>query len=244
MMIPKTNKSKFFTMMILVLMGVFSIAIFAQGKEESQSKLDQLKGKVEKITVKVDGKDVVFEGKEAQKIADQLRDQKKIKVFSYKDRKPGEDDEDNVMFFRSKDKKNSNFEFKTDDNAKKVEVENKDGKKTITVTITKDGKEETKTYEGEEAEKFLKDEKGMKHISVTLNDDENMPQDHMIYFDKKMGGKMGMRSGCCCCGEGNGMTKMRRMTMPGKGMKKMIIREDDNDKESVEKEVEKKTEKK
>lgn len=63
MMVLQTNKSKFFTIMVLVLIGVFSLTLFAQEKEESKSKLDQLKGKVEKITVTVDGKDVVFEGK-------------------------------------------------------------------------------------------------------------------------------------------------------------------------------------
>lgn len=228
-------------MMVFVLMGFFSLALFAQEKEESKSKLDQLKGKVEKITVKVDGKDVVFEGKEAQRIADQLRDQKRIKIVTNNESEPGEG---KVVFFRSREKGDDNDEINDKDVKKKVEIESEDGNKTVTVTTTKDGKEETKTYKGEEAEKFLKDEKGMKHISVSFNDDGNMPHDKMIYFDKKIGRGMRMRGGCCCCEEGNRMEKMKWMEKPGKGMKRMIIKEDDNDKESVKKEVEKRTEKK
>ena len=181
-------------------------------------------------------------GKEAQKIADQLSTKKKIKVFAYNDLKPADGEEGNVMVFRSREKQDGNFEVKTGDVTKKIKIENKDGKKAITVTTTKDGKEETKTYEGKDAEKFLKDEKGMKHSSVTLNDGEDMPQDKMIYFNKKMDERMGMRGGCCCCGESKGMAEMKHM--PDKGMKKMIIKECDNDKESVKKEVEKKIKKK
>ena len=71
MKIFQTNKSKFIAMLTIILLALFSIAISAQDKEKPNSKMDQLKGKIEKITVKVDGKDVVFEGKEAEKLAKQ-----------------------------------------------------------------------------------------------------------------------------------------------------------------------------
>ncbi|MHB8906205.1 MAG: hypothetical protein ACYC5R_09180 [Melioribacteraceae bacterium] len=242
MIVFQTNKSKSLAIMVLVLMGFFSLSLFAQEKEESKSKLDQLNGKVEKITVKVDGKDVVFEGKEAQKLADQMRSEKRIKIISEGDLKQVKEGNGKVFVFRSKNK-GDDSDIKSGNVTKKINVEDKDGKKVVTITTTIDGKEETKTYEGEEAEKFLKDENGMKHITVTLNDGDDKSQDRVIYFNKKMDGKVGMRDGCCCCGNGEGMTKMKHMS--GKGMKKMIIKKyDDNDKETEKNEVEKKIEKK
>ncbi|MFA7228795.1 MAG: hypothetical protein WC061_07165, partial [Melioribacteraceae bacterium] len=196
-----TGKSKFLLLMAFLFLGIFSMTLLAQSEEDS--KFDQLKGKVEKITVKVDGKDVVFEGKDADKLADRLKSEKKIRVFSH-----GElDVEDGrVMIFKSKNGE-GNFDFKRDGVKKEVKVEDKDGKKLITVTTTKDGKEETKTYEGEEAEKFLKEEKGMKNISVVVTDGEGLAKENVVYFTKKLkGGRMGMRSNCCCgngCGMGN-----------------------------------------
>ncbi|MEW6652149.1 MAG: hypothetical protein AB1394_01640, partial [Bacteroidota bacterium] len=53
---------------IIMLLVVLGIALNAQEKE-TKDKLDNLKGKVEKVTIKVDGKEVVFEGKEAERIA-------------------------------------------------------------------------------------------------------------------------------------------------------------------------------
>lgn len=242
MIVLNTNKSKSLAIMVLVMMGFFSLTLFAQEKAESKSKLDQLKGKVEKITVKVDGKDIVFEGKEAQKLADQMRSEKRIKIISEGNLKGVKEGDGKVFVFRSKNE-GDDSDIKGGKVTKKINVEDKDGKKVVTITTTTDGKEETKTYEGEEAEKFLKDENGMKHITVTLNDGDDKSQDRVIYFNKKTDGRMGMRGGCCCCGNGEGMAKMKHMS--GKGMKKMIIKKyDDNDKESEENEVEKKIEKK
>jgi hypothetical protein len=242
-MIFKKNKPKFFTMMILVMLGLFSLTLLAQEKEESKSKLDQLKGKVEKITVKVDGKDVVFEGKEAQKMADQLREKKKVRVI-VDDRKEGKGDEEkgNVVYFKSR-KDDGDFKTEKGDVSKKIKIEGNDGEKTVTITTTKDGKEETKTYKGEDAEKFLKDEKDAKEVTFTFNDDENKPEGRMFFFKNKMGKRMGMRGGCCCCEEGNGKANMKWMHKSGKEMKKMM-KEDDDEKESVEKKVEKKIENK
>lgn len=241
----QSNKSKLLAMAALILLGLFSLTLFAQEKEETKSKLDQLKGKVEKITVKVDGKDVVFDGKDAQKLADRLRAEKRIRIFTSGDAEEGEVGEGNAVFFRSREGKVGTSEMNEGNISKNVKVEEKDGKKVVTVTTTKDGKDETKVYEGAEAEKFLKDEKGMKHISVTLNDDEDMPKGNMVYFNKRMNhGKMGMRNCCCCCNNGCEMDDETPMH-GGKKIKKMIIKEtEDDDRNAVEKKIEKKIEKK
>jgi len=228
MSIFKTNKTKFFALLTIILLGLFSLKLFAQDKEEEKSKLDQLKGKVEKITIKVDGKDVVFDGKEAEKMVDQLKAQKKTKIFSYGDMIKEEDSGDNVIIYKSKGDADGDVEVSTKNITKKVNVEDKDGKKVVTITTTKDGKEETKVYEGQEAEKFLKDEKETKHVKVFVEGDEGMPKDRVIYFNRS-----DENDGCCCCG---------KMKMGSKhGMKKIIIeKSDDNDKQQNEEKSEKK----
>lgn len=232
-----TGRSEFFTMTLVLLLGLFSMNLLAQEKGEDKSKLDQLKGKVEKITVKVDGKDVVFEGDDAQKMADRLKSEKRTKIFSSGDLKEMEDGDGNVMVFKYKGR-SGDFVFKKDGGKKKINVEIKDGKKVVSITTMKDGKEETKTYEGDEAEKFLKEEKGMKHISLTMNDEEDMPKDHMIYFKGKMGNKkMKMRGGCGCCG-------MEKAPMHGKVPHKMMMEKMDCDKKDSDVIIEKKIEKK
>ena len=51
----------------LILMGIFSLTLFAQDKKDDlSSKMKMLDGKIEKITVKVDGKDVVFPSHQEQ----------------------------------------------------------------------------------------------------------------------------------------------------------------------------------
>ena len=47
----QTDKSKFFAITIILILGLFSMAIFAQEKDETKSKLDNLKGKIEKLTI-------------------------------------------------------------------------------------------------------------------------------------------------------------------------------------------------
>ncbi len=222
----QTDRSKFFTMMVIILLGLFSLTLLAQEKEEAKSKLNQLKGKVEKITVKVDGKDVVFEGEDAQKMADKMKSEKRIKVSSSRDFEHFEEGDGKVMMFRSKAKA-GDFETKVGDIKKKIKVEDKDGKKVVTITTMKDGKEETKTYEGDEAEKFLNEEKGMKHITVTMNDDEDISRDRKMFFKHMEGNGCGCS---CCCGE-----KMMRKHSPGKNMKHIIIEEKEDDEKSEKK---------
>lgn len=190
----KINQLKTAIIMLLLVLG---ITINAQDKE-AKDKLADLKGKVEKVTIKVDGKDVVFEGKEAERIAKLAKatGEAKTFVFTSEDGKehsgavkvvegvrladkdfdvkivPGA--KKRVKIFKSGgDEKfdvmeTDGFDWKADGNQKKVKVEVKDGKKNITVTTNKDGKEETKTYEGEEAEKFLKEQEGDGKVKVIM----------------------------------------------------------------------------
>src|SRR3989339_1033642 len=226
MKILHTDQSKFLAIMIILILGLFSMAVFAQEKDEAKSKLDNLKGKIEKLTIKADGKDVVFEGKDAEKLVKMLKNnQHKGFMFRSEDGNMMKMRGGNVMMLRSKDDDENDGE-----NNKKVKVEvNDDGKK-ITVTTMKDGKEETKVYEGEDAEKFLKEENGMKHFNIKIDSDENMPKDHVMFYKQMDGNSCG-----CCCGSGKKMVMRKHSS--GKGMKHIIIeeKEDDEKSEKVEK---------
>jgi hypothetical protein len=183
--------------------------IKAQDKKDDplKSKLDQIKGKVEKITVKVDGKDVIFEGKEAERLVERFkgkRIEKRIRIID-EDGDMEEFEGDNLVINHMK-----NESDKADSDKKKVKVEINDGKKTVTVTTTKDGKDEVKVFEGEDADKFLKEEKSAKRIRI-MEDDEDMPMPphHGMMM------RMEDEGGCCCC-------CCHRMHKPMHGKKMMM----------------------
>ena len=223
MKILHTNQSKFLAIMIIMSLGFFSMTILAQEKDETKSKLDNLKGKVEKLTIKADGKDVVFEGKDAEKLVKMLKSNpRKEFMFQSHGGKTMKMGGGNVMMFRSDD---NDADENGNGDEKKVKVEvNKDGKK-ITVTEMKDGKEETKVYEGEDAEKFLDEEKSMKHFNIKIDSDENMPHSGMMFFKQRDGD-----NNCCsCCG---GEKIMMRKHSSCKKMKHMIIEEKEDDEKS------------
>ena len=170
----------------LPLFGLFfvliSINLCAQEKEKSSlsKKLSELKGNVEKITVKVDGKDVVFEGKEAETLAKRIKTSGAVKAFNYSvgstRRIPkivtfsSDDSEDMEDITVSDNGLVFSIDGKdiADGDMKKIKLEKKDGETRLSVT-TKDenGKEVTKEYEGEEADKYLKENKmGAFHYST------------------------------------------------------------------------------
>ncbi|MGK9476860.1 hypothetical protein [Melioribacter sp. OK-6-Me] len=166
----KQNNKKLFFIILLLLFGLLGITLNAQeSSDEFRSKIKKLKGDVDRITFEVDGEKVVFEGDEAQMLADRIRLMSmippKIKInidpdefewegideFDFEF--PPEIDIDlpsPMMFWFSDD--SSNMELDKD-----IKIEIKDGVKKVTVITKEDGKETTKVYEGEEADEFLKE---------------------------------------------------------------------------------------
>jgi hypothetical protein len=230
MKLLQTNGSKIAVIAILILLGNCSVGIFAQDKDEFKAKLDNIKGTAEKITINVDGKEVVFEGKDATRLLKRLKEPgivKKIEIDGNDDIM--DDDDGNTALFKISS--GDIDEMKALNGTKKIKVEEKDGKKKVTVTTTgKDGKEETKVYEGEDAEKFLKDEKAMR--KARIDTDEESSGDRMIYFKSKSG------NGCCCCCGGGMMMRSGH----GSGHRKKVIEVEINDKDEAKPDV--KTDKK
>lgn len=221
----KVFTKKLIVIAIFFLLGLFNLTILAQDKKDDlEKKLDQLKGKVEKLTVKVDGKDVVFEGKDAQDLAKKLQTLGKLPNMVWLSDEDGkfESKDGNILMYRFKNKDGKIDVDAVGEENKIVEVKIEDGKKKITVTTNKDGKDETKTYEGEEADKFLKEnEKGGKF--KIMIDGEGVG-DKMIFFNKQLDDE----DGCCCC---KGKMKMNHFS-PGKGKKIIIEKKEKDSKET------------
>lgn len=220
----KKNYSKILAIILFVLFGIPSLTLLAQDKkDEFESKVEQIKGKVEKVTVKVDGKDVVFEGEDAEKLA------KGINVFSKSphimflsgDEDWCDVDGGHVSMFKFDD---DDFNWKDKgDVKKKVEVRIEDGKKKVTVTTNENGEEKTKIYEGDEAEKLLKENKKEGAFNIYLSgDDEKGLHDKFVYFHESDDDDRGT----CCCSHHNMKMKMPKHM---KGMKKITIEKEIDD---------------
>lgn len=215
----KINQLKTFLILLFFVLG---ISLNAQDKEV-KNKIADLNGKVEKVTIKVDGKDVVFEGKEAERIAAMAKatSGKKI-VQGFKI-----DEADLAHSGKLKEVegfKLEEFDWTAKEDQKKVKVEIKNGKKSVTVTTNKDGKEETKTYEGDEAEKFLSKDAGDGGVKVIMKkiggDDECENEDHMVFFEKEID-----KDGCTCCCKNsfkNASKNHMKMMHGGKGNVKIM----------------------
>lgn len=197
----KINQLKTVLIMLLFVLG---ITLNAQDKE-AKDKLAELDGKVEKVTIKVNGKDVVFEGTDAERIVTLAKATGEKKI---------------VQGFKLDE-----FDWTSKENQKKVKVEVKGGKKSVTVTTNKDGKEETKTYEGDEAEKFLNKDHGDGEVKVIMKkidgDDECEGEDnHMVFIEKEIDDDG--RNCCCKSSCKSGGKSQIKMMHGGKGNIKIM----------------------
>ncbi len=178
----------------VILMAAFCISITAQkvDKKEINKKLKELKGDVKEIVIKMDGKDVTFEGKDAEYLLKKIKEtnkEKKIKVYMTDDESCDTEFIDLSDMDCSSHKLNGDslsFKFNFDADCdpgtciqKRVEIKMDGDEKIITETTTKDGKDEVKTYKGKEADEFLKSiekENGcktMKKIIIKTDKDED-----------------------------------------------------------------------
>lgn len=209
------------TKLIVLLCVILPIIASAQKDDDNlKNKLAGLKGKVEKLTVKVDGKDVVFEDEEAEKLIRRLKvfySMQDLDLYWFSDYDEFDVDGGDVMVYK----------FREDDDAegsakKKVKVDIDDGKKKVTVTNTKDGKEETKVYEGKEAEKFLNENEKEGKFKMHFDSAD----DGTIFFERFGYGVDNSGGHCCCCN--GGMMKMHH-GFPGVKGKKVIIKDFDEE---------------
>jgi len=166
---------KYFTVLTSLMFLFAAINLPAQNKKDDswKSKVKQVKGEVQKIVISTKNGNTTFEGDEAQELFEHIKIDSNnfFKIAVEND----SDSEDGNMFIvkidsDTIDKSNSgkklvwvsesmggNLEAKVE---KKIKVKIENGKKTITVTTTKNGKESVKIFKGKEADKFLKKHNG------------------------------------------------------------------------------------
>ncbi len=163
----KTNqRSLVFASVVLFLLFAATTLVAQTSVKE---KLAGIKSEVKKITISTASGDVVFEGDDAKSLLKNLKQKKEktIKVVvdgNDMDLTEGccEGDLDAVKILKFVGEGDSTDVFMLNDGnddvikmKKKVIVSEENGVKKVTVTSTKDGKDDVKTYEGKDADKFL-----------------------------------------------------------------------------------------
>lgn len=140
------------------------------GQDTIEDKINKIEGTADKIVITSNGKEYVFEGKDAEQLFEKMK-RKSGKSFVWEST---DDDktEKKVIVLKSDGEKemieitgdDNNILIKRDDDLdsiegdidKKIKVEIEDGNKKVTVTTKENGEEKTEVYEGKEAEDFLK----------------------------------------------------------------------------------------
>ncbi len=165
--------------MLLPVLILLIIPFLVNAQSDVHKMLKGIKGSVDEIIIKSDGKDYVFRGEEAEKIFTRLRlSSGKNVMFIHKDddehgekkvkrikvHVDSDEDEDLIWIDENGERKilddDDLFEFHEDDtvidgNHKKIKVEIKDDSKKVTVTTIEDGIEKVEVFEGEDAEKYI-----------------------------------------------------------------------------------------
>jgi hypothetical protein len=196
-------RSKVLTIQIFILF-LASTFLMAQEDKSLKEKLGEIKNDVNKIVISSDKEDVVFEGDEAKQLFEKLKAKKKHKKIKWIS-DGGNDfdiDDDNVMIFKSsKGEKHIIKEIDSCDNVMifkhgdlddldfnkeckliKINMEEDNGDKTVTVTTTEDGKDKVEIFKGKEADEYLENmEEGEMLIDIDFDIDSD--DDHVWIHD-------------------------------------------------------------
>lgn len=175
----KLNGTLKFTLIIIALIvGLLLIKVDAQTKE-TKEKLKDIK-EANKITITTENGDVVIEGEDAEALLKKMKSGTLLNKFKFLSTK--DFDDDNLFFFDGDsgefefdvlvEDEGHDFEWFGDGDGERIEVRKNDGELKIIHKKNEDGKEETKTYEGEEAEKYLEDLKKEKNIDFIWDGDD------------------------------------------------------------------------
>ena len=169
--------------LILPVLIFLIIPFIVSAQSDTQKILEDIKGKVDEITIKSEGNEYTFSGDEAAKLFSTMKENKKVKSFSFitKDgkefsgdslskkiiiKKSDGDMDDDILVFIDED-------FDSDDAdihkiEKKVIVSGEKDKKVVKVTTTSNGEEKTEIYEGKAADEYLEKMKSENEIEVNV----------------------------------------------------------------------------
>lgn len=175
---------------LIPLLLIIVLPSITKAQLETDKLLKDINGKVDEIIIKSDGKEYTFSGDEAEKLFSSMKEDKKMKHFSFvsKDGKDfhgdslhkkiiikkldddfDSDEKDVLVFIDENDSADADMKMIE----KKVIVSNDGGEKVVKVTISKDGKENIEVYEGKAADEYLDCMKSDKEFDVKLHDGPN-----------------------------------------------------------------------
>jgi len=179
-----TSQKEIVMKKVIIPVLIFLIVPFiVSAQSDTQKILDDIKGKVDEITIKSEGNEYTFSGDEAAKLFSTMKENKKVKSFSFitKDgkefsgdslskkiiiKKSDGDMDDNVLVFIDEDFDSDNANIHKIE--KKVIVSGENDRKVVKVTTTEDGNENIEVYEGKAAEEYLEKMKDENEIEVNV----------------------------------------------------------------------------
>ena len=158
---------------ILPILLFILVPCLVNAQSELDKKVNEIKGKVDQIIIKSDGKEYSFSGDEAEQLFDSMRQDKKAKHFKFFTddgkvftgdsltkkfvfkSKDDSDSESNIMVFVNEDDDCDSMGKDFKKIKKEINVTDNDGNKVVTVTTNEDGRENIEVYEGKAAEEYL-----------------------------------------------------------------------------------------
>jgi hypothetical protein len=172
----------FYTLISAAFIYLLITAHTTLAQNDLNKKINDIDGTIDKITITSDGKEYLFEDKDAEKLFKKMKSNQvqsfvwnssddSIKKVIILDATGNEDEievnggDDNVVIIKT----NKGLEDIDDGITKKIKVDVEDGNKKVTVTTKENGQEKTEVYEGKEAEEYIekmKAENGELDISV------------------------------------------------------------------------------
>ncbi len=174
--------TKFFALLVFV-------PLLAYAQTDVNKMLQEINGKVDEIVIKSEGKIYSFDGDEAAKLFASMKEDKKMKHFSFETKDEGvihgdslhkkiiikkfgdnHDDEKDVLVYVDE---NDSDDAEMKKIEKKVIVSNEGGEKIVKVTINEDGKENIEVYEGKAADEYFEKMKSEKECDVKIENGPN-----------------------------------------------------------------------
>lgn len=159
-----------FIFFVLSLFYLSTIGRSTMAQNDLEDQINKIDGSVSNITITADGKEYIFEGKDAEKLFKKMKGSKsksfvwntsddgsmKKKIFivdtdGEKDVIEIDGDDEDIFIVKSDD----DFDLNSSGMQKKVKVEIENGDKKVTITTKENGEETTEVYEGDEADEYL-----------------------------------------------------------------------------------------
>jgi len=169
--------------LILRVLIFLIIPFIVSAQSDTQKILEDIKGKVDEITIKSEGNEYTFSGDEAAKLFSTMKENKKVKSFSFitKDgkefsgdslskkiiiKKSDGDMDDDILVFIDEDFDSEDADIHKIE--KKIIVSGEKDKKVVKVTTTSNGEEKTEIYEGKAADEYLEKMNSENEIEVNV----------------------------------------------------------------------------